>query len=90
MVKIIFSQRNQYHAQIFVYMKCHLCARYVHDCNCARNLWRLEADYPMEAFEWGLSAVQIWCFYNQWQNIMGILKIMVKNPSSPLYNVGNP
>ena len=28
--------------------------------------------------------------YNQWQNIMGILKIMFKNPPLPLYNVANP
>ena len=28
--------------------------------------------------------------YNQWQNIMGILKRGFKIPSLPLYNVANP
>ena len=28
--------------------------------------------------------------YSQWQNIMGILKIMFKNPPLSLYNVANP
>ena len=38
-IQIIFTQINQYRAQIFVHVWCRLCARYVHSCNCACNLW---------------------------------------------------
>ena len=41
-IQIIFTQRNQYRAQIFVHAQHCLCARYMHGCNHAHNLWRPE------------------------------------------------
>ena len=40
-IQFIFIQRNQYRARILMYASRHLCARYVHGYNVARNLWRL-------------------------------------------------
>ena len=44
-IQIIFTLRNQYHAQIFVYVWRHLGASYVHIRNRACNLWRPAAHY---------------------------------------------
>ena len=43
-----------------------------------------ERHFLRKIFDWFV------VIYNQWQNIMGILKILFKNPPSPLYNVANP
>ena len=39
-IEIIFKEKNQYHAWIFVYASRRLRALCVHCCNRARNLWR--------------------------------------------------
>ena len=39
-IQIIFTQRNQYHAQIFVYVWHRLHAHYMHSCKSACNLSR--------------------------------------------------
>ena len=41
-IQIIFTYGNQYCAQIFVRLKCHLHACYIHGHNHAHNLWRPE------------------------------------------------